>query len=475
MTPRCPIDPRRPSAPGNPDGGFLVILVSTVLGVLPLNTHAAKAQEPAKTYYHVQQVTTGCQNPAAVRLLTNPDETARADMRRLRSIRSSGRCVTITPRSQWTFLWQENDMAMMSYSGTIGRPGSYYLRVDDLVDANGQHPGEAASSDLSGTSPSTAAAGTTGDRTASTPPPAPSTDVGEAPAISSQTLPPTAAPGTSIDTIIANTNKTPPPATPSPERTASAQSDMSAHIWVPAVSLALFVAALGGFMALRRRQDRSEKYAPALEIALDEIHAQASALRAAKLDSMRPDRYGTMHPDGWEREKALFVHSRLSARLGEAGYRDMLPPLMLAIDTEIERQTNALVEPPSFASDVNSGNAYSAAAPEIDLELSTFATRCTSLLENAGWKTEPGSTETGKTTIDILAERNGHKLLLQCKGGAAPVGVEAVQQVFAQKDRRRVDVAAIVTHASFTRAAQQMASANGVHALHGDGLMQLIQ
>jgi restriction system protein len=244
---------------------------------------------------------------------------------------------------------------------------------------------------------------------------------------------------------------------------------------VPAVSLTLFVAALGGFMVLRRRQDRSEKYALALEIALDEIHAQASALRAAKLDSMRPDRHGTMHPDGWEREKALFVHSRLSARLGEAGYRDMLPPLMLAIDTEIERQTNASVEPPSFASDVDSGNAYSAAAPEIDLELSTFATRCTSLLENAGWKTEPGSTETGKTTIDILAERNGHKLLLQCKGGAAPVGVEAVQQVFAQKDRRRVDVAAIVTHASFTRAAQQMASANGVHALHGDGLMQLIQ
>ena len=28
---------------------------------------------------------------------------------------------------------------------------------------------------------------------------------------------------------------------------------------------------------------------------------------------------------------------------------------------------------------------------------------------------------------------------------------------------------------TFTRAAQQMASANGIHALHGDGLMQLIQ
>lgn len=190
---------------------------------------------------------------------------------------------------------------------------------------------------------------------------------------------------------------------------------------------------------------------------------------------MRPDRYGTMHLDGWEREKALFVHSRLSVRLGETGYRDMLPALRPAIDAEIERQANASVEPPSFGSDTGTALAYCAVStPEIDPDLSTFATRCTSLLQKAGWKTEPGSAGTGKT-IDILAERNGHKLLLQCKGSGAPVGVEAVQQVFALKDRRRIDVAAIVTHAPFTRAAQQMASANGVHALHDDGLMQLIQ
>jgi restriction system protein len=250
---------------------------------------------------------------------------------------------------------------------------------------------------------------------------------------------------------------------------------MPARIWVPAALLVLFVAALGGFMVLRRRQDRSGKYALALELALDEIHAQALALRAAKSDSMQPDRYGTLHPDGWEREKALFVHSRLSPRLREAGHQDMLPILMPAIDAEIERQTNASVETSSLTPFVSPDRAYDATATqEIDPDLSTFATHCTSLLENAGWKTEPGTTGTVKG-IDILAERDGRKLLLQCKGGGAPVGVEAVQQVFALKDRRRLDIAAIVTHAPFTRAAQQMASANGVHALHDDGLMQLIQ
>jgi restriction system protein len=358
-------------------------------------------------------------------------------------------------------------MAMMSYSGTIGRPGSYYLRVDELVDANGQHLGEAAPSEPSAT------ASAAGDIAASVA--APSTETGKIPAIISRAPPATTAPGASIPAITANTNNVSPLAVTSLQRAAGEPADSSAHDWVPVAALALFTAALAGFLALRGRHGRSEKYAPALEIAVNEIRVHRTALRAAKSDSMRPDRYGTMHPDGWEREKALFVRSRLSARLGEAGCQDMLPSLMPAIDTEIERQANASVEPHSSASDADTGHAYRAtAAPEIDHDLSTFAVRCTSLLQDSGWKTEPGSAGTGKT-IDILAERDGHKLLLQCKGGGAPVGVEAVQQVFAMKDGGRVDIAAIVSHAPFTRAAQQMASANGVHALHDDGLMQLIQ
>jgi len=103
-----------------------------------------------------------------------------------------------------------------------------------------------------------------------------------------------------------------------------------------------------------------------------------------------------------------------------------------------------------------------------------YARRCTSLLQSAGWTTDPNPAAYSQA-VDIFAERGGRKLLLQCKGGSAPVGVEAVQQVYTLKDRRHADIAAIVTHAPFTRAAQQMASATGVHALHDEELMTLIQ
>lgn len=434
----------------------------------------AQAQDVSKHYFHVQQATTGCQNPAAVRLLTNPDETAQADAKRLRSIRSSGHCVTITPRSQWSYLWRENDVAMMSYAGTIGRPGSYYLKVDDLVDANGQHPGELDVDANTATGGPAASDGTIATPTATA-----AAKAAEVPTIIPPAPPPqvasNAAPSKSIDQLIDKAGNTPPSFAPSPDSGATASTpDSPSQIWVPAICLALLVGALGLYAVLRGRNGKTGNYESALDIALDEIRTQAMALHAAKSDSTRPDRYGSVRPDGWEREKAAFIDSRIAPRLRDAGHDHLLPTLLPAIDTEIERRADALVDP-SLA-DTDHGTAYATAAAQeaVDPELSDYASRCTSILQNAGWTTEPSPAAYSKA-VDIFAERDGRRLLLQCKGGGAPVGVEAVQQVFTLKDRRHADIAAIITHAPFTRAAQQMASANGVHALHDEDLMRLIE
>ena len=455
----------------------LAVSLGLALCAMPLT---CQAQDAAKHYFHVQQVTTGCQNPAAVRLLTNSDETAHADPKRLRSIRSSGHCVTITPRSQWAYLWRENDVAMMSYAGTIGRPGSYYLKVEDLVDANGEHPGALdIDSNSAAGSPVAAGDGVVAP-TAVLPPKAP-----EVPTIIPQATPPQVAsasqpgnaslPGKSIDQLIEKAgNALPSLASPPQDSAPASHPNSSSQIWVPATCLALVIGALGLYAALRGRSGKRGAYEPALDIAFGEIHAQAMALREAKSDSTHPDRYGTMYSDGREREKAAFINSRIAPRLREAGYENMLPALLPAIDTEIERHANARVEPSFTSANNDMGYVNGAGHEAIDAELSDYASRCAALLQNAGWITDP-SPAAYSSAVDIFAERDGRRLLLQCKGGAAPVGVEAVQQVFTLKDRRQADVAAIVTHAPFTRAAQQMASANGVHALHDEDLMQLIQ
>ena len=40
----------------------------------------------------------------------------------------------ITPRSPWRLVFRQGDLAYMTYAGTTGLPGSYYLRSDELVE-----------------------------------------------------------------------------------------------------------------------------------------------------------------------------------------------------------------------------------------------------------------------------------------------------------------------------------------------------
>ena len=116
--------------------------LGVALCVLWPTSQAAQTRDAFNDYYHVQLTTTGCQYPAAVRVLTDPDQLSLSDARRLKSIRGSGgHCVTITPRSQWTFLWRENDVAMMSYAGRIGPPGSYYIKVKRSARRGRSSPG----------------------------------------------------------------------------------------------------------------------------------------------------------------------------------------------------------------------------------------------------------------------------------------------------------------------------------------------
>lgn len=101
-----------------------------------------QADDTQSTLYHVLESTFGCGDPSATRTLTDPGETRRSNSSWLRNTIASGRCVTITPRSPWKLVSQDNGVALMEYAGTVGAPGSYYIAINELVDAVGKHPGE---------------------------------------------------------------------------------------------------------------------------------------------------------------------------------------------------------------------------------------------------------------------------------------------------------------------------------------------
>jgi restriction system protein len=71
----------------------------------------------------------------------------------------------------------------------------------------------------------------------------------------------------------------------------------------------------------------------------------------------------------------------------------------------------------------------------------------------------------GDQGIDVIAERHGRKLGLQCKLYSSPIGNKAVQEAHAGKVYYGLDAAAVLTNTSFTASAKELASVTGIWLL----------
>ncbi len=101
-----------------------------------------------------------------------------------------------------------------------------------------------------------------------------------------------------------------------------------------------------------------------------------------------------------------------------------------------------------------------------------YETLCRNLLQAQGWRVDT-TPVTGDQGADLIAEADGCRIVIQCKFYSRPVGNKAVQEAHAALGFHAGDRAAVVSNASFTRAAQELARATGVLLLHHDQLPDL--
>jgi restriction system protein len=94
------------------------------------------------------------------------------------------------------------------------------------------------------------------------------------------------------------------------------------------------------------------------------------------------------------------------------------------------------------------------------------------LLNDAGWNVRHIGA-LGDQGVDVIAEIRGVMVAVQAKKYSGRAGNDAVQQVVAGKRYHGCAVAAVVAPNSYTRAAKQLADANGVLLLHHDDLPRL--
>ena len=82
---------------------------------------------------------------------------------------------------------------------------------------------------------------------------------------------------------------------------------------------------------------------------------------------------------------------------------------------------------------------------------------CAELLEKCGFLEVEVTKGSGDNGVDILAEKDGVTYAIQCKRYEEPVGVKAVQEVYAGRDYYDRMVGVVMSNQYFTKGAVEMA------------------
>jgi restriction system protein len=99
--------------------------------------------------------------------------------------------------------------------------------------------------------------------------------------------------------------------------------------------------------------------------------------------------------------------------------------------------------------------------------------RCAEILRRAGWGAEVTG-QSGDQGVDVVAERAGLTVAIQCKlHFAGPVGNKAVQEVHAAAGFIEAAHAVVVSNGDYTRSAEHLAQKLGVLLLHHSELAGL--
>jgi restriction system protein len=198
------------------------------------------------------------------------------------------------------------------------------------------------------------------------------------------------------------------------------------------------------------------------------INEQATVLARRRAQLIYTDTYGIEQTDKWDKEKKYILSKVIPEHLTKLGHsQDSIwkatkpsfwsfpprSPVLAALDKAAQSVKIDHLHPD-----------FSEVATGIEHE--NF---CAEKLRRAGWSARV-TVATGDQGTDIVAERGGKRVVFQCKLYSKPVGNKAVQEAAAARMHERADLAIVVSNASYTRSARQLAGTTGVMLLHHNEL-----
>ena len=215
-------------------------------------------------------------------------------------------------------------------------------------------------------------------------------------------------------------------------------------------------------LELERVQKQEETRQAVREKAWEIICSHAATLYRKKLQKTKHDDYGNTFDTDWVKEKNYFYNAVTVPKLLEHFNKE-------EIGSHVASQDDVFIE------EAVKRYAESASIEEVNIDRLTpveFEAHCASLLSKGGWSARV-TQASGDQGIDIIAEKDGCKAVFQVKKSASAIGNKAVQEAIAGKSFASADKAFVVSNASFTNSAKELANISGVGLLHYTELRML--
>jgi restriction system protein len=196
------------------------------------------------------------------------------------------------------------------------------------------------------------------------------------------------------------------------------------------------------------------------------IRKHAAELSVARSRCFRGDGRGIVDQDKWRREQDEFIDKHLLDDVEERHAKALKRRTGL-INAWRRRMDAAVNDYENSRANVHGVDFR----PGMDgFEYEAY---CARLLAEHGWKVW-NKGDTGDQGVDLIAEKRGTTLAIQCKRYRGSVGNSAVQEIFAGRlTVSGTAKSAVVSNASYTRSAKELADATGVLLLHHDELCHL--
>lgn len=107
-----------------------------------------------------------------------------------------------------------------------------------------------------------------------------------------------------------------------------------------------------------------------------------------------------------------------------------------------------------------------------DMSPEEFEHYCAAVLREMKWKARVTQVS-GDQGVDIVADKRGTRIVIQCKKYSKPVGNRAVQEIVAAIAHEGAQRGVVVTTTDYTPAAEKLAASNQVLLLHHSDLRRI--